>query len=112
MRIIANRIANAIQQNRSIRIGNTAYDVSAGIVTLHGYRILYRVNDHFRIDTRTIMHWPTVTTKSRINDISRAMGGRSILFSKDFILYYTAISGSKIPVESFDNDLFAFAAIQ
>lgn len=112
MRIIAQRIAQAIKQNKSIHIDNTEYNANSGEVRLHSHRILYRVNDHFMIDRHTVEQWPTNTTKSRINDISRCMGARSLLYQKDFIFYYVSINYNQIPVSSFENDLFAFAVNQ
>ena len=72
MRKIEREMASAIQAGRSWKSGNTRVDVQDGstVVSLHGNEIARKTGSVLRLSS---CGWRTVTTKSRINAVLRAL---------------------------------------
>lgn len=86
MRKIAQDIAQAIRQNRSVCKGNTYYDADQGRVYLHGHCILFKADGVFMVHMGTVKQWNTNTTRSRINDLCSLFGAYHVVARQNWEL--------------------------
>lgn len=94
MRKLEREVIGAFLERRSRKVGNTSTD--GHVLYLHGNPIARRILTGFQV---SLAGWPTATTRSRINALSRMAGTTTYVYQRDHV---TWIADPELPLEQMD----------